>query len=677
MNGGWSRVAESDSFFPRGWSQFRRAVGLAIFLGGVTAPAHATAPVQLPDWMTQAVTDAGTRAPLPDRWKDARALYLLEDTLITVDSDGHAVERYRAVVKILRQQGRGNATPMAEFSNDAKLKSFHVWSVGPDGHPYAMKDSEYTEVGVGGDSVLYADERARVASPPGADPGGVVAWEVIEQLPAYFREVTWSFQNEVPTMRSVYEVDLPAGWHEEAVWSRHAPVSPAEVAPDHFRWEQRNLDGIDLTDVALAPAWSALAGHMTVQFAADPLPQGDALWTQIGNWYTSLAAPRSEGGSDLAATARSVAGEGDFMARLSRVADFMQQQIRYVAIEIGIGGWQPHPAEDVFRSRYGDCKDKATLMIAMLDAAGVRATWVSVDDRRGRIDPAAPSLFGDHMIIAIEIPKGYDNPRLKAVVTARNGRRYLIFDPTNAYVPVGDLPENEQGGYGVLAAGEDSQVIQLPVLSPDADTTERTAKFELDSDGTLKGHVTVTRLGASSWGLRESLAMESAKEQREAMERTLQRDFSAFTLDQETMKNVRQLDEPVTVEYQVTAPSYAKSAGSLLLVRPRVVGDLAWGLSDKPRTVPISFEGLGEWQDSVDVKIPAGYTVDDVPDPVNVDVGFATYTSQVKAEGDVLHYQRQYVLKKLSLSSDDYGELRKLEAAITTDENSAAVLKKK
>jgi hypothetical protein len=69
--------------------------------------------------------------------------------------------------------------------------------------------------------------------------------------------------------------------------------------------------------------------------------------------------------------------------------------------------------------------------------------------------------------------------------------------------------------------------------------------------------------------------------------------------------------------------------------------------------------------------------VDDVPDPVNVDVGFATYTSQVKAEGDVLHYQRQYVLKKLSLSSDDYGELRKLEAAITTDENSAAVLKKK
>lgn len=654
----------------------RTALGLATFLAGSAATGHAAAPVQLPDWMTQAVSQAGTTAP-PVTWKEAKALYLLEDTLITVDPDGHAVERYRAVVKILRQQGRAYASPTAVFSNDARLRSFHVWSQGPDGHPYAMKDSEYTEVGVGGDSVLYQDDRARIASPPAADPGGVVAWETVEQLPGYFREDTWSFQNEVPTLRSVYEIDLPPGWHEEAVWSRHAPVSPMEVAPNHFRWEQANLDGIDLTDVPLAPAWPALAGHMTVHFAADPLPQGDALWTRIGNWYTSLAAPRSEGGGDLATTARSVAGDGDFMARLSRVADFMQQQIRYVAIEIGIGGWQPHSAEDVFRSRYGDCKDKATLTIAMLDAVGIRATWVSVDHRRGRIDPNAPSLFGDHMITAIEIPKGYESPQLKAVVTARSGKRYVIFDPTNEYVPVGSLPENEQGGYGVLAAGEDSQVIQLPVLAPEADTTERTAKFELDANGTLKGDVTLTRLGASSWQLRESLAMESAKEQRQAIEHSLQRDFSAFTLDQETMKNVRQLDAPVTVDYQVTAPSYAKSAGSLLLVRPRVVGDLARGLSDKPRTVPISFDGLGVWRDSFEVRIPAGYAVDDVPDPVDLDVGFATYHSEVKAEGDVLRYQRQYVLKKLGLAPADYGELRKLEAAIAADENSAAVLKKK
>jgi hypothetical protein len=76
------------------------------------------------------------------------------------------------------------------------------------------------------------------------------------------------------------------------------------------------------------------------------------------------------------------------------------------------------------------------------------------------------------------------------------------------------------------------------------------------------------------------------------------------------------------------------------------------------------------------VKIPAGYAVDDVPDPVNVNMGFASYHSSVKAEGGVLHYQREYVLKQVELDAADYGKLRELETAITTDENSDVVLKK-
>ena len=650
---------------------FRHVAAALLFLS-CAGVAHAAKDVQLPDWVLQAATDA----PLKGEWKDAKAVYLLEDTLLTVGPDGRAVERYRAVVKILRPQGRGHATPVAAFSNDAKLQSFHVWSIGPDGHHYTMKDSEYVETGDPAYGMLYVDLRAKIASPPGADPGGAVAWEIVRQVPSYETEDTWGFQNSVPTAHSVYEIDLAPGWHQEAVWSRHARVEPTEVAPNHFRWEQRDIDGVDLENVPLHPAWAALAGRMTVHFAQDPLPQGDALWARIGNWYTGLAAPRSEGGLDLASTARSVAGDGDFMARLTRVADFMQQQIRYVGIEIGIGGLQPHAAEDIFHSRYGDCKDKATLMITMLDAVGIRATWVPVDDRRGVVDPAAPSMIGNHMIMAIEIPKGYDNPRLQAVVTAKSGKRYLIFDPTNQYVPVGQLPGYEQGSWGLLAAGQDSQVIQLPVLKPETETVDRNANFELAPDGTLKGDIRVLRYGAVADEMRYRLSMGSDKEQRELVEKQLQHDLSTFTLGDEKVAHVRDLDQPLEMNYSVTAPLYAKGAGNLLLVRPRVLGTDSEGLDDKPRKVPISFAGPGTWRDDFDVKIPSGYAVDDVPDPVNVDVGFATYRSEVKAEGGKLHYKSEYVLKKVVLEPGEYGTLKKLEAAITTDENSDAVLKK-
>ncbi len=106
-----ARVLESCSLQRGGWAESAPGLGLAVFLVGSVAAGHASAPVQLPDWMTQASTRRETTAPLPESWKDARALYLLEDTLITVDSDGQAVERYRAVVKILRQQGREYARP--------------------------------------------------------------------------------------------------------------------------------------------------------------------------------------------------------------------------------------------------------------------------------------------------------------------------------------------------------------------------------------------------------------------------------------------------------------------------------------------------------------------------------------------------------------------------------------
>jgi hypothetical protein len=649
-----------------------RTIVSVVVAGFFFACGIARAATPFPDWVTQTAA-----VLLPDHSRDAKAIVLLEDQIITVQPDGRATERYRQVVRILRPQGREYAEPLAWFSKDEKLLSFHVWSIGPDGHQYTMKDNEYREEGAEGGGILYEDDRVKIASPPGADPGGIVACEFERQVRPYMSEESWNFQKTIPVVRSVFELDLPAGWNQLAVWFKHDSIQPAEVSPGHFRWEAANVPEINLTDVPLAPSERSLAARMVVHYSAQSLPQGDALWAKIGNWYQDLAAPRSEGTSDIASKSRSLVASGaDFTMRIQKVATFLQEEIRYVGIEIGIGGWQPHAATDVYRNRYGDCKDKATLLIAMLDAVGIRATWVLVDTHRGFIDPRVPSVDGNHAIAAIEIPKGYNDPSLKAVVTAHTGKRYLIFDPTNPYVSIGLLPDYLQGGYGILVAGADSQVIELPVLNPDSDSTVRAAKFDLDPDGTLKGSVTVTRNGASAWELRAFYAMSSEKEQRESLERSLRSDFSSFTLGSRNVEHVRDLNQQLSLQYEVTASSYAKAAGPLLLLRPRVVGSDAEALNDKPRKYPIQFEVLGDWKDDFDVRIPAGYAIDEVPDPVNVDVGFASYRSEVKADGNTLHYSREYVVKKLDLDPDQYAELKKFEAVVNTDENRSAVLKK-
>jgi Domain of Unknown Function with PDB structure (DUF3857) len=645
----------------------------AVLFYSAAAGAYASSTPPPPDWFTQAATNA----LLPATMRNAKAVILLDDRLLTVDAGGKATLRRRMVVKILRPQGRDYAHPIAWSRTGSKLLSFHIWSIGSDGHQYSVKDDQIFEVGSKEWGILYDDLRYKTATVPGADPGAVVAWEFTQEAPIYSGEEDWQFQNEMPRLRSVFEADLPTGWHYRALWGRYQQVESTQVAPNHWRWELTNIPAVDLEDVPLAPADDAVTGRMVLHYAAADLGENDALWARIGEWFGPLAAPKTEAPAEIANQSRQlVSPDANFMLRLEKIAAFMQQNIRYVGIEIGIGGLIPHAATDIFRNRYGDCKDKATLLISMLDAVGVRATWVMVDTDRGVVDPHTPSLIGNHMIAAIEIPKGYENPLLKAVVTAKTGKRYLIFDPTNEYVPVGLLPSYEQGSYGALMAGSDSQAIELPVLKPDTDTVEHRAQFELAPDGSLKGEVTVSRLGPSSSSTRRFFVRSSEKETRESLEHGLRQDFPQFELGAEKIENARDLNAQLIMRYEVSAPGYAKSAGSLLLVRPRILGSDVTPLADGARKYPIEFAGTGEWRDTFDVKLPAGYAIDEVPDPVHLDTGFASYQSEVKVDGNVLHYSREYVVKKVSLDADQYAELQKFEGQINADENRSAVLKK-
>ncbi len=193
---------------------------------------------------------------------------------------------------------------------------------------------------------------------------------------------------------------------------------------------------------------------MSVQWGDAAVEGRDNQWRAIGEWVTRLEADRPSPSPEITARVQQlIADAPDFYTKLSRITESIQKEIRYFVVSRGIGGLQANHAADVFHNRYGDCKDKTTLLISMLQVAGIRADYMPVDDRRGIVDPADPSLLGNHMITAIELPAEVQDSRLKAVVTGRDGKRYLIFDPTNEHTPVGNLPSYEQGSYGILAAG--------------------------------------------------------------------------------------------------------------------------------------------------------------------------------------------------------------------------------
>ncbi len=625
----------------------------------------------LPQWGLDAA-----KTPTPDYARNASAVVLFNEFVETIDAQGRAVERQRQAVRILKPQGRDNICEV-DYDDDEKLNYFRAWTLAADQKQFQAQDTDFVEHGDTDVPVMYSTRKYRIVQPPALDVGATFFCESEELLQPYLQEKIWQIQSDIPIVFQALEVDLPAGRAHAEAWRNHLPVKPVEVAPNHWRWELKDEPALILRDIPSSPEWPALAARMDIQWGDAAVVGTDNQWRAIGNWVTTLEANRPDPSPEIVGKVQQlIAGAPDFYTKLSRITESIQKNIRYFIVMRGIGGLQANHASDIFHNKYGDCKDKTTLLISMLQVAGIQAFYVPVDDRRGVVDPDQPSLLGNHMIAAIELPSNLQDPRLQAVVKAKNGKRYLIFDPTNEHTPVGNLPSYLQGGYGTLAAGPASQIIALPVLDPDANGTDQKGSFTLSADGTLTGIVDTSHSGPDGAEFRLFLKKTDEKERKTIWETHVASTVPGVTLDAFEFVQPPALDKPLEFHYKFTAGQYAHTAGPLLLVRPHVVGSFALPFNDKPRTLPIDLNATGHWHDSFDIAIPAGYGVDEIPDPVKIDVAFASYSSSVTAKANLLHCEREYIVRQVQIPPDQAGAFHNLESVILSDEKATAVLKK-
>lgn len=373
---------------------------------------------------------------------------------------------------------------------------------------------------------------------------------------------------------------------------------------------------------------------------------------------------------------RLVTGKADFDSKLRLLTAFLQSEIRYVAIEIGIGGYQPHPASDIYHHRYGDCKDKATLLSSMLRVAGINSDYVVIHTDRGFVNPTVPSVWFDHVILALELPSDVKQDEYPSVVTAQSGKRFIIFDPTDEYTPVGLLRGELQNSYALLVTDSGGELIRTPLLAPDTNSVTRTGSFVLTPDGALSGNVSEDRSGDSAMYERGRLHYIDQRERTNDFERWLGRSIQGFTLEDMKIEQADQITKDLVINYRFSTPQYGQVRGPLMLVRPRVLDDKSAYVEHKPRHYAIELGAVARETDTYEIEIPKNYQVEDIPDPVKVDVGFASYQSKTEVNGSKLRYRREYIVRELSVPAEKFDDWVKLQGMIGADETAAVVLKR-
>ena len=266
---------------------------------------------------------------------------------------------------------------------------------------------------------------------------------------------------------------------------------------------------------------------------------------------------------------------------------------------------------------------------------------------------------------------------MAAIVHPKLGR-LLFFDPTDELTPFGQLNGALQANYGLLVAPDGGELVELPVLPPAMNGIRRAAKLTLDSSGTLAGDVQEIRVGDPAWLQRWALrSVTKDTDKIKPIETLLSHSLATFQITKASVGNLQITDLPFIYNYSVTAQNYAKTAGNLLLLRPRFIGSKSSDLLEtkEPRKYPVEFDGPSRDTDTFEIALPAGYEVDDLPPPVDADYSFASYHSKTEVNGSTLKYTRTFEVKELSVPVSKVEDLKKLYRIIASDERNTAVLK--
>jgi len=629
-----------------------------------------------PAWMRQAAT-----LTLPAYDKDVPAVVLVDDETISISDDGRVSKVYNYAVRVLRREGRAYAVARVGYIPDtSKVKELRAWIIRSNGDVKRYGKDEILDM-AGAPNDVYDEYRVkRISAADEADAGVVFGYTYTTEDRSVFSQDEWAFQSSIPVVSSRYTLSLPAGWRADSVVFNHPKIEPA-VSGTTYSWELRNLDAIPKEP--LSPALSNLVARLAVSYYPPSVGQANirtfANWSDVGIWMSELEDPQVMIDDPLASKARELTANSKTEYEKIQAIGHYVQKIQYISIQTGLGrggGYRPHASTQVFAKSYGDCKDKANLMRAMLKVVGINAFPVSIysgDPDYVRSEWPSPQQF-NHCIIAVKV-----NDETKATTIIQDSRlgRLLIFDPTAEETPVGDLPSYLQGSLALIDSKDSDALVRMPVTPPESNLLERQIEANLDGQGALVASIREKANGQWAAGYRSVFHNESRAEYVKRIEGWVTEGASAAKVSK-----IDPHDDSVEGRFDLdidfVAPAYGQLMQNRLLVfKPAIVSRREFlSLTDAKRKHPVVLRS-NAYSETVRVKLPAGFDVDEMPDPVKLETAFGSYSTSYETKDGQLVFTRRLVQRATTIPVEQYDSVRKFFERIRAAEQAPVVLTKK
>jgi Flp pilus assembly protein TadD/transglutaminase-like putative cysteine protease len=500
---------------------------------------------------------------------------------------------------------------------------------------------------------VYTDFRQKHVTVPGLRPGETLEYSIAvtihTPLAAGHFWFEHDFEREAIVLEEVLELDVPAARRVTLKTAPGADPTVSEAAGRRaYRWTSSHKvrDETKKDEDTLRAEAEEEAEH----------PRRSAVrlttftsWDEVGRWYAALEKPSRSVTPEIRRKAEELtAGLKSDLEKTQALYDFVAPGFRYVSISLGLGRYQPRRAADVLRDQYGDCKDKHTLLAALMETVGLQASAVLINSRV-KIDPDFPS------------PSQFDHVITRAAVDGQE----VWLDVTPEVAPFRLLGPNLRKKQALVVSPDGSQIAESPAAPAVAGRMSQEITGTLGDHGAFTGTVKLVARGDLELSLRTVFRMTPQAKWKEVLEGFNGSAGPGGDISDWKVSDPAATREAFEIQYKVQKSGFVDWTRKTATVK-LPYANFQMGQASEKTTYPFPMGGPMVVDYRIDLTLGPAYTPR-APLPVTVTRDYGHYRSVYAVSGRRFTAHRQLEIRPGTLPADRAADYNAFRRAVVAD----------
>jgi len=591
-------------------------------------------------------------------YPEAGAIILLNEHEYIVQDDNTMIEHIHRLIKILNVRGREKygEVNIDYDSTYQRVKVDFARTIKPDGRIVKVGKKDIRDIDKWAGFPLYSNAKVKVISMPEVVEGSIIEYKTSIFTSKLINKDDFQFSFGIqyfePCLHHRLRLIVPEDRKINIHYVRMKNKEPKVTRTGNslvYEWKIDSVPEIILEPNM--PPWADISPFIMVSSFKS--------WDEFSSWWRKLSETQTRPTPQISQKVEEIVkGKVTQEEKAKAIYHWVVSNIRYVGLEFGIAGFKPHSADEIFNNKYGDCKDKATLLIAMYKAAGIPAYYALIGTREmGKLEKDIPMSQFNH-----------------AIVLSKIDSRLIWLDPTAETASFGEIPGADQEKLALVFFPDNARFIRVPLKRPEDNMMKTEMVIDINPDASIDVKMKIKTSGATDMNTRSFKYLKPAR-RKQIVQNWINSIAPGARLKDYNFSNLDDLNIPVELNITFSAPEYLKRAGDVWLFTIPGIQMEAGLVGKEERNYPVVFSTTSLSVDKVEIHLPPQFEVQFVPQGLELELPYVLFKSSYKVSDCTIFYEGVLRRSESKIDTSCYREYKNFMERISRESQQQIIIK--